>query len=58
MRTLIDGHRNGQDISSLLPVLSTYLGHVEPANTYWYYSDSPVIPTSAPSRAGGPWDVG
>jgi integrase/recombinase XerD len=30
MRTLIDGHRNGADISSLLPVLSTYLGHIQP----------------------------
>ena len=29
-RTLIDGHRNGLDISALLPVLSTYLGsHVD-----------------------------
>jgi hypothetical protein len=34
----------------LLPVLSTYLGHVEPKNTYWYYSDSRVIPILAPLR--------
>ena len=30
VHTLIDGHRHGADISALLPVLSTYLGHVEP----------------------------
>jgi hypothetical protein len=34
-----------------MPLLSTYLGHVDPAATYWYYSDSRVIPMSAPSRA-------
>ena len=45
-----DWHRQGADISALLPVLSTYLGHVEPKNTYWYYSDSRVIPIPAPSR--------
>ena len=49
--SFIDWHRQGADISALLPVLSTYLGHVEPKNTYWYYSDSRLIPTPAPSRA-------
>jgi len=32
-----------------LTLLSTWLGHVHPANTYWYYSDSRVIPMPAPS---------
>jgi integrase/recombinase XerD len=27
----------------MLPVLSTYLGHVEPANTYWYLSATPEL---------------
>jgi hypothetical protein len=35
----------------MLPVLSTFLGHSKPAGTYWYYSDSRVIPMSAPLRA-------
>lgn len=43
VRTLIDGHRDGLDVSALLPVLSTYLGHVEPANTYWYLSAVPEL---------------
>jgi integrase/recombinase XerD len=51
VRTLIDWQRDGVDISTHLPVLSTYLGHVEPKNTYWYYSDSRVIPMPAPSCA-------
>jgi hypothetical protein len=25
------------------PVLSTYLGHVHPANTYWYLSAAPEL---------------
>ena len=49
--TLIRWHRNGQDVQALLPVLSAQLGHVDPASTYWYYSDSPVIPMPAPSCA-------
>ncbi len=48
--TLIDGHRDGADISSLLPVLSTYLGHVEPANTYWYLSAVPELMQLAAAR--------
>jgi len=43
VQTLIDGHRNGADVSALLPVLSTYLGHVEPANTYWYLTAVPEL---------------
>jgi integrase len=50
VRTLIDGHRSGEDISSLLPVLSTYLGHVEPANTYWYLSAVPELMQLAAAR--------
>jgi integrase len=34
VQTLLGWHRDGADISALLPVLSTYLGHIRPANTY------------------------
>lgn len=50
VRTLIDGHRNGADVSALLPVLSTYLGHVEPANTYWYLTAVPELMQLAAAR--------
>jgi integrase/recombinase XerD len=43
VRTLIDAHRRGVDINAVLPVLSTYLGHVEPANTYWYLEAVPEL---------------
>jgi integrase len=50
VHTLLDWHRRGLDISSLLPVLSTYLGHVEPANTYWYLSAVPELMQLAAAR--------
>jgi hypothetical protein len=43
VHTLIDAHRDDADVSALLPALSTYLGHVEPANTYWYLSAVPEL---------------
>jgi integrase/recombinase XerD len=51
VRTLLSWYRAGLDVEALLPRLSTYLGHREPRFTYWYYSDSRVIPISAPSGA-------
>jgi integrase/recombinase XerD len=50
VRTLIDWQREGADVPALLPVLSTYLGHVEPANTYWYLSAVPELMQPAAGR--------
>jgi len=50
VRTLIDWQREGADIPALVPVLSTYLGHVEPANTYWYLSAVPELMQLAAAR--------
>jgi integrase/recombinase XerD len=50
VHTLIDWQRNGVDIHAMLPVLSTYLGHVEPANTYWYLSAVPELMQLAAAR--------
>lgn len=33
-----------------MPALSGYLGHVSPEGTYWYYSDSLVIPGQVTNR--------
>lgn len=43
VRTLIDWHRSGTDVGAGTAVLSTYLGHVNPARTYWYLSASPEL---------------
>jgi integrase/recombinase XerD len=51
VRTLLGWYRDDLDVQALLPVLSTYLGHVDPGKTYWYYSDSRVIPMPVRLRA-------
>jgi len=43
VRTLIGWYQDGGDVASRLPWLSTYLGHVHPANTYWYLSAAPEL---------------
>ena len=47
VQTIIDWHRAGTDIGANMAALSTYLGHRTPEGTYWYYSDSRVIPMFA-----------
>ena len=34
-------YQQGVDVRALLPQLSVYLGHLEPAHTYWYLSATP-----------------
>jgi len=51
VRTILNWQREGVSIDRRLATLSGYLGHVAPSDTYWYYSDSRVIPMLAPFRA-------
>ena len=51
VNTVLGWYRDGADVTAMMPRLSTYLGHADPKNTFWYYSDSRVIPIPAPSRA-------
>ena len=50
VNTVIDAYRSGSDVQARLPLLSTYLGHVDPASTYWYLSASPELLAMASSR--------
>lgn len=50
VQTLLDWHLAQVDVGPRLPVLSTYLGHVSPASTYWYLSASPALLTAAARR--------
>lgn len=43
IQTLLDAYRQNLDPSLQLPLLSTYLGHVNPATTYWYLSAAPEL---------------
>jgi integrase/recombinase XerD len=53
VRTLLDWYRDGGDVAARLPLLSTYLGHVEPANTYWYLQAAPELLAEAARRLDG-----
>ena len=48
--TLLDFYRDGGDVTARLPLLSAYLGHVEPANTYWYLQAAPELLAEAARR--------
>jgi integrase len=50
VRTLLGWYRAGEDVGALLPRLSTYLGHIEPASTYWYLSAAPELMALAAER--------
>jgi integrase len=41
--TFLDAYRHGHDPDARLSLLSTYLGHVDPRNTYWYLSAAPEL---------------
>ncbi|MBV8217673.1 MAG: tyrosine-type recombinase/integrase [Solirubrobacterales bacterium] len=50
VQTLIGWHRSGVNIDEQITTLSTYLGHVSPADTYWYLSASPELMALAADR--------
>jgi integrase/recombinase XerD len=41
--TLLGWYRAGEDVAAKLPLVSTYLDHVDPAATYWYLSAVPEL---------------
>lgn len=43
VRCVIGWYRAGVDVHQRLPLLSTYLGHVDPKTTYWYLSAVPEL---------------
>ena len=43
VRTLLGWYRQGADVEAQLPALSTYLGHLNPAHTYYYLSAAPEL---------------
>jgi len=43
VRTLLEWLQAGEDVDRRMPLLSTYLGHVDPASTYWYLEAVPAL---------------
>jgi len=52
--TLVRWYREGRDVERELPKLSTYLGHVHVADTYWYIEAVPELLQLATERATSP----
>lgn len=50
IQTVVGWHRNQLDVEAKLPLLSTYLGHIGPASTYWYLTAVPELLEAATIR--------
>jgi integrase len=50
VRSMLDAYTAGQDGQARLTLLATWLGHVHPANTYWYLSAAPELMVIAGRR--------
>jgi integrase/recombinase XerD len=50
VRTLIGWYRAGVNVDAHMPLLSTYLGHSNPENTFWYLSAVPELLLLASQR--------
>ena len=53
VRTLVRWYREGRNVEHEIPKLSTYLGHVHVADTYWYIEAVPELLRLATERATG-----
>lgn len=48
--TMLDAYRRGDDPAVVLPILSTWLGHTEPRDTYWYLTGTAELLDAAARR--------
>ena len=55
LRTLLNWYQAGIDVQAQLPLLSTYLGHVDPKSTYWYFQAAPELLALAAERLECAW---
>jgi hypothetical protein len=51
-------HRERRNVQEWLPHLSVYLGHLAPANTYWYISGTPELLQTAAGLVDAPGQEG
>jgi hypothetical protein len=47
---MVEWYRAGMTVKEMLPNLSVYLGHVQPAHTYWYLTATPELLGAAADR--------
>lgn len=57
VQALTNWYRAGEDVERELPVLSTFLGHANVRDTYWYLSAAPELMTHAARLLDERWEV-
>ena len=57
MHTLLDWLDAGEDIDRRMPLLSAFLGHVDPASSYWYLEAVPELLARISQRLEQPPEV-
>jgi integrase len=57
VKTLLHWYHSGVDVEAHMPVLSTFLGHVNTKDTYWYLSSCPELMGEAVKRLENFWEV-
>lgn len=50
VKTLLGWYHDGDDVQARLPLLSTWLGHTNPRDTYWYLQAAPELLALAAER--------
>jgi integrase/recombinase XerD len=50
VRILLDRYQESEDIDRRMPLLSTFLGHGDPASTYWYLQAVPELMAQVSQR--------
>lgn len=50
VNTVLAWYRQDEDVQAKMPLLSTFLGHVDPSATYWYLSTAPKLMALACAR--------
>lgn len=50
VNTMLEWYRDGGDVQERLPLLSTWLGHIDPDSTYWYLHAVPELLALAAGR--------
>lgn len=56
LRTLLSWYQQDLDVEARLPLLSTFLGHVHPSDTYWYFEAAPQLLALAAERLEQTWE--
>ncbi|MGH2831351.1 MAG: tyrosine-type recombinase/integrase [Solirubrobacteraceae bacterium] len=55
LRTLLGWYREDSDVEAKLPLLSTFVGHINPKSSYWYFEGAPELLALAAERLEREW---